>query len=171
MIERKFRACFWSLIHLKRSGIHGTHLYRLYAALVRPVLEANSVVFHSMLTRNQCKELERLQKHAVKLCFGFNHHYEEILQEHNLSTLEQRRVKALQKFTTAAMANPRYAGWFIRRPSVDQDLRNRRPFVQKRAKTERYKSSPLLHIQKIANDLSTMWNKCHLTMTMPCTMP
>ena len=156
MIKGKFRARFWTLIHLKRSGITGLSLFRLYSALVRPVLEANSVVFHSMLTKQQSGELERLQKHALKLCFGFDKHYQQILEQHNLTTLEQRRVKAICKFTAAAMKNPRYANkWFKRRNEVDQDIRNRRPFVEKRARTERYKSSPLLFIQKTANDICT----------------
>ena len=50
MIKVKFQAPFWTLIHLKRSGITGLSLFKLYAALVQPVLEANSVVFHAMLT-------------------------------------------------------------------------------------------------------------------------
>ena len=52
-ILTKFRRKFWSLIHLRRSGITGNHLYRLYCLMVRPVIETNSVVYHSMLTTTQ----------------------------------------------------------------------------------------------------------------------
>lgn len=54
---------------LRRAGITGTRLFKMYAALVRPVLETNCVAFHPMLTANQAQELERLQKMMLRLCF------------------------------------------------------------------------------------------------------
>ena len=57
-LRRKFRVRFWSIIHLKRAGISGMRLFRLYAALVWPVIEANSMVYHSMLTGQHSDILE-----------------------------------------------------------------------------------------------------------------
>lgn len=156
MIRKKFRARFWSLIHLRRAGIFGMRLFKLYAALVRPVLETNCIIFHPMLTNGQRTELERLQKQVVRLCFGYNVHYAEACEMHELETLETRRNKRMRKFVTKALRNDRFASrWFQRRPEIDPELRNRRPFIEKKARTERYRRSPLLHIQRVANDLMT----------------
>ena len=38
-IKTKFRRNFWSLIHLRRSGIKGDHLFKLYCVLLRPVIQ------------------------------------------------------------------------------------------------------------------------------------
>ena len=156
-VKAKFRARFWTLIHLRRAGIRGNRLFRLYAALVRPVLEVNSVVFHSMMTKTQAEALERLQKQVCRLCYGWEHSYRRTLQAHNLQTLAERREKAIRRFVSKTIhGNPRFADkWFIRRPVVDTDLRNRRPFIEKKARADRFKKSPLIYMQKIANDLMT----------------
>ena len=157
-VKDKFRARFWTLIHLRRAGVRGDRLFRLYAALIRPVLEVNSVVFHSMLTKTQAEAIERLQKQVCRLCYGWAQSYRTILQANNLQTLAERREKAIRRFVSKTLhANPRFSNrWFTRRPEVETSIRNRRPYVKKKARTDRYKKSPLLYMQKIANDLSTM---------------
>ena len=156
LLPRKFRARFWSLIHLRRAGIRGLRLHKLHATLIRPVLEANAVVFHPMLTRTQSDALERLQKQVFRLCFGMDSSYGTLLGAHNLKTLHQRREEAIVRFVSKAMANRRFSEkWFLRRPDVGTEIRRRRPFIEKRARTERYLNSPLIHFQQIANDLST----------------
>ena len=156
MLKRKFRAKFWSLIHLRRAGIQGQKLFRIYAAMVRPVLETNCVVYHSMINRGQALDLERMQKSVARLCFGFHISYDQARTDHGFETLEERRSKAARRFTAKALSNPRFGPkWFKRRPEVETDIRNRRPFVEKKARTQRYYNSPLLHMQRLANDLST----------------
>ena len=159
MMKEKFRKKFWSLLHLRRAGLTGGRLFRMYASMVRPVLETNSVVFHPMITKTQALELERLQKMVVRLCFGHHRHYGEVLQEMELMSLEDRRTRAVERFTMKALKNERFAGrWFRRRPGIDTDLRNRRPYIEKRCRTERMKRNPLVNIQRTANDLMTARN-------------
>ena len=155
-LRAKFRARFWSLIHLRRAGISGMRLFRLYASLVRPALETNAVVFHSMLTQTQSEAVERFQKQVLRLCFGVDTSYAGLLQQHQLSTLRDRRERAVKKFVAKAMRNDRFAPrWFVPRQEVETEIRRRRPFIEKRARTERYRNSPLLYFQRVANDLVT----------------
>ena len=157
LLRRKFRARFWALIHLRRAGIKGIKLFKLYAALVRPVLEVNAVVYHPMLTSMQSSAIERMQKQVVRLCFGHDVPYAAALENMQLETLKERRIKATRKFVGKALVNARYSGrWFQARPEVETDIRRRRPFIERRARTERYRTSPLLHFQRIANDIMTM---------------
>ena len=156
LIKDKFRARFWTLIHLKRAGLRGRHLLQMYNIFVRSVIEANSVVYHSMLNVGHTQDLERMQKLAAKLCYGFDRHYEEICRTEGLETLETRRRKAVHKFVQKNLGNARFADrWFVRRPGIPTDLRARRPFVEKRARTTRYLKSPLLYLQRTANDIVT----------------
>ena len=157
-IKEKFRKRFWTLIHLKRAGLTGTQLFKIYATLVRPVLEVNSVVFHSMLNKGQVAEIERMQKQVVRLCFGFTCPYAEAIRIHDLRTLEARRVTAIQRFVSKTINGPsnRFSDkWFRPRPTVDTNIRRRRPYVERKARTERYRTSPLLYFQRVANDLAT----------------
>ena len=98
-IMDKFRWKFWSLIHLRRSGLGGDQLFRLYTVLVRPIIETNSVVYHSMLTSGQASDIEKLQKKILRLCYGNFTSYAAILEEKLIDTLENRRRKAIAKFT------------------------------------------------------------------------
>ena len=155
-IKDKFRRKFWSLTHLRRSGIGGDQLFKLYTVLVRPVIETNSVVYHSMLTTGQSGELEKLQKKILRLCYGHFTSYAAILEEKSIDRLETRRQKAIEKFAGKIMKNRRFADrWLIPRDDVQVNLRNRRPYVEHQAKTTRYQSSPLLYIQKTVNDILT----------------
>ena len=81
-IKKKFRSRFWSLIHLRRSGIAGNELFKLFNVYIRPVIEYCSVIYHPLLTKAQSNEIERYQKQAVKLSFGWNKHYSEICEEY-----------------------------------------------------------------------------------------
>ena len=155
-LKSKFCTKFWTIIHLRRAGIKGLQLYKLYAALVRPVLETNCVIFHPMMTATQSEELERLQKLAFRVCFGFHLSYRAALEMWNLSTLANRRNQMLEKFVAKAMSNRKFADrWFVTRPDVNQELRNRRPYEEKKVRTARYYRSPLLTCQRIANNIAT----------------
>ena len=156
-IKAKFRVRFWTLIHLKRAGLSGWRLFRIYAAVIRPIIEANSVIYHSMLNKGQAKEIERMQKMAAKLCFGFHLHYGEILEMWGIDSLETRRRTAIEKFVQKTNStNPRFATrWFRPRQEPEMNLRNRRPYVEDKAKTERFYNSPLLYMQRTLNDIVT----------------
>ena len=91
-------------------------LFSLYSTLVRPILEVNAVIFHSMLTMVQSDALERLQKQVVGLCFGFDISYRRALEENMIDTLKDRRTKAMRRFTAKAMTNLMFANrWFVHR--------------------------------------------------------
>ena len=157
LLKRKFRARFWSLIHLRRAGLTGIRLFKLYAAMVRPILETNSIIFHPMLGIGQSRTIERMQKNVVKLCFGFTATYNECLEQHNLETLEARREARIRAFVgkTIRQGGPFARKWFVPRQEVDPNIRRRRPYETRRAKTERYRRSPLLNLQRVANDMMT----------------
>ena len=156
LMKSKFRAHFWSLVHLRNAGVKGFKLYRIYTICVRPVLEVNAVVFHPQLTREQNRALERLQNQVVRLCFGAGRPFYQAREDHDIATLEQRRVTAIEKFTERSLRNERFSKrWFKRRPEIGTSMRRRRPYEENKARTRRFYNSPLLHIQRVANTICT----------------
>lgn len=155
-IRKKFRARFWSIIHLRRSGISGMRLFKLYVVFLRSVIETNCVIYDSMLTVYQSDQIEMLQKRVIKLCFGPNASYTVTCQQYGIQTLKERRKIALEKFVRKSISNRRFAEkWFKPRPADENNLRNRRPYVEDKARTTRFQRSPLLTMQKLANDIAT----------------
>ena len=129
-------------------------LFKLYAAFVRPIIEINSVVYHSMLGKGQAAEIERLQKLVVRLCFSPGRNYTATLEENHFKSLSERKEKAVSKFVKGAMENQRFASRrFEPRDPLETDLRRRKPYKETRARTERYYRSPMLHFQRVANRL------------------
>ena len=154
-IISNFRKKFWTLIHLRRSGFVGRELFKLYCIFVRPILEANSVIFHPMLSAGDRGDLEKLQKRVVKLCFGFERSFADIVRTEDISSLEERRVRASKKFVAKALKNDRFGPrWFVPREDITTELRQRNKFHVNRARTTRYLNSPLVYMQRLANSLT-----------------
>ena len=66
---------------------------------IRSVLESACVVFHSMLTKGDREDIERIQKMAFRIILKDNYiNYKTALNTLSAQTLEQRRTKLCQKF-------------------------------------------------------------------------
>ena len=64
-VRDKYRRKVWMLYHWRRSGLKGDQLFKLYCCQVRSVIEYCSAVYHSLLTKGDAEELERLHRNAV----------------------------------------------------------------------------------------------------------
>ena len=151
-IKRKFRGRFWSLIHLRKSGFCGRELMSLFNVFVRPVIEFCSVIYHPLLTKGQSEELEKMQKQAAKLAFGWEKSYTVICAEQGIETLKTRREK--YNFIIKTLNTERFSSsWFPLREQNNHNLRDRRPYTETQAKTQHYYNSPLSFMRRRANDL------------------
>ena len=97
-IVGKTRRRFWVLRHLRPFGLSEDKLLSVYKSVVRSVIEFTSLVYHSMLTKEQSNDIERLQMQALKCIYGLQYTYSSILQKTGLSTLEERRIEACDNF-------------------------------------------------------------------------
>ena len=66
-ISAKAASRIYLLKQLKRTGAQRSDLMHFYTAIVRPVLEYASPVWHSSLTLAQPETLESLQKRAMRI--------------------------------------------------------------------------------------------------------
>ena len=81
----------WFLKKLKRAGASVDIAY-YYQAVIRPVMEYASPVWHSNLTKRQTKTLEDVQRRAVQIING-NIPYEEACRLLNILLLADRRLE------------------------------------------------------------------------------
>ena len=153
-IEDKIRRKVWMLFKLRSAGIRGVLLYKLYCCYLRSIIEYCSVVYHSMLTGRQAWDLERLQRLAVRVCFGTDDETDVIMAANAIDTLEERRARRCDAFLRKAFFHPRFGTeWFPQRSDVRMTLRERRMVEETRATSNRRFNSPLAFLKRRANDL------------------
>ena len=153
-IKKKFRSRYWSLVHLRRANIKGQHLFRLYTVFVRPVIEFCSIVYHSLLTKQQETEIERLQRKVVRLCFGYNCDVDQVGRREGIETLKERRECSIDRFIVKNYMNERFTNkWFPRKQHVRLDIRKQKKFEETKANTERFYNSPLNYMRRRINFL------------------
>ena len=155
-IRERFRRRVWMLYHLRKAGFRGRPFYALYCVYIRSVIEYCLAVYHSMLTKGQAEDLERLQRLVIRICFNFEDPMETIMMENGIESLGARRARRCDAFTRKAITNPRFGHWFRPRGQVEWNIRNRRIIRETRASTSRRLCSPLAFPQRRPNDLGLM---------------
>ena len=156
-IEDQYKKKKWMLYHLRGAGFKGRHLYRLYCCFVRSFIEYCSAAYHAMLTGGQAEQLEKIQRHALRVCFGHDRDIEETMRAQAIETLGARRTRRCDTFITKAWNNPRFQmKWFPRREEVPWRLRNRRRVEEIHANSARRHNSPLAFMRRRANELG-LW--------------
>ena len=153
-VEDKIRKKVWMLYKLRRAGFKGVSLYKLYCCYLRSIVEYCSVVYHSLPSRGQAWDLERIQRLAVRICFG-NDNTDTIMNEHGIQTLEERRKRRCDAFLRKAIKHPDFGRkWFRPRAGEGRDLRKRRQIEETKATTNRRFNSPLAFLRRRANELN-----------------
>ena len=148
----KVRKKLWTLRHLKRAGMSSADLLKVFNCIIRPVLEYAASTYHSMLTIEQSTEIERVQKRACKLIFGWDSSYNSLVENGTIVTLKDRREQIALKFAKKTAENERFRDkWFPRREYGFTGLRNEMKYEEKFAKTERLKKSPIFYMRREMN--------------------
>ena len=94
-VSIKFSRSMWAIIHLKRAMIENELLVEIYKSSLRPILEFCSVVYHSMVSKEQSEALEHLQRRVLRVIYSFKVSMEECFEKSGLETLECRRLKKI----------------------------------------------------------------------------
>ena len=105
-----------------------------------------------MLGKNQTKNLELLQKLALKIIYGVTGvGYAELLDRPGLPTLAERRLKMVDKFITKAARHQSHKNWFPTKQISGYDLRIEHVYKEKSARTSRLYNSPLYFYRRRLN--------------------
>ena len=129
-------------------------LKSLYLTFIRSVLEQSAVVWHSSLKKKNKKDLERVQKAAVRVIMGNNYtNYQNALKELNLETLEKRRKQLCFKFAKNCLKNDKVKDLFpIHESKHKMKKRTQKKYKTNRNKIKRMQKSALPYMRKLLND-------------------
>ena len=85
---------------LKRAGLPPHHLLHYYVAVIRPVLEYCSCIWHHNITNKLSLQIEAIQKRAIKIIFECTRDmsYANCLYLTELSSLQHRRQQQARDF-------------------------------------------------------------------------
>ena len=142
---------FWMLRHLKKNGLNNAELVNVYTMHLRSCIEFASVVYGPQITASQNNEIEKLQSQSLKVIFGFDESYRKCLELSGLERLEDRRVKAIEKFAVKA-SQGRYSHWFPRN-NCGGRTRSSLKYREYYARCERLRNSPIYYMRRVLNAL------------------
>ena len=151
---RKFSSRLWALRFLKRAGLTQADLIFLYKSILRPSIEFAAVVYHSLLTKTQSQNIERMQMRAMKVIFGDLVSYNTVIESGAVEPLYVRRESSFKKFAIKTSKHERFAAkWLERNDMPDMELRRREKYLIPRYRTERANKSPIIQIRRVLNSL------------------
>lgn len=132
---------------LKRAAMSTDDLTYYYQSVVRPVTEYACAVWNSSLTKGQTKQLESIQRRAVKIIFG-NDASEVSHALDTLPSLAERRHELTKQFFTSILAPTSCLHHLLpdkRETDVISRLRSAKQYSPPFARTERYKKSTIVY--------------------------
>ena len=90
-ISSKAYKRLWTLRRLKANGASDSDLLEVYEKQVRPVLEFSVPVWHSGITKKESKDIERVQKCAIRIILQDRYqNYTQALNKTHLKRLSER---------------------------------------------------------------------------------
>ena len=154
-ITKKAYSRLWMLRRLKNLGLKTESLLQIFITQVRSVLEYGAVTWHSMLTDDNSKSIERVQKSALSIILGPSYIcYENALEKTKLERLDIRRTKLSLTFAKKAVKHPQHSSWFNKKQTDTQtNTRSMKPlFKPVEARTQRLSKSPISFLTNLLND-------------------
>ena len=154
IVIEKFYGKLWTLRFLKRSGLSRERLLQIYYTVILPFVEYSSVIYHSLIPDHLADKLEMVQKQALKIIYGWHLTYNEIVEQHGIESLRQRREKEILKFASKQACSSRFKSWFPLNEEHTYNTRpaNRRKYKETFTRNERMKNNPQEHMRRILNE-------------------
>ena len=125
----------------------------IYFLFVRSHLEQSATVWHSSLTEENCSDLERVQKSALKIMLGSKYNgYETSLTKLGIEKLSDRREQLCLNFAKKCVRNSKLTHMFPQNKKAHQmETRMPEKFKVYHANTERFKNSSIIYMQNLLN--------------------
>ena len=129
------------------------HLKEIYMLHVRCKLEQAAPVWHHSITKSEISALERVQRSACRIIFGDSYKsYEDSLEVLKIDSLEKRRNKLTLSFAKSCLKLEKMNKLFPMNESNHAMVRrNVEKFKVIKTKTERFKTSAVVNIQRMLN--------------------
>ena len=154
IVINKLYGKLWTLRFLKRSKMAPSNLLKVYKEVLRTSAEYSSVVYGSLIPEYLSEKLESVQKQALKIIFGHDVDYDELVTNGTIETLKDRREQALLRFALKAASSDRFGpAWFTENKEA-RDLRasTMSKYVEKHYSTERGRNNPISVMTRKLNE-------------------
>ena len=161
-LMRKANKRFFLLRHYKRSGVPKDKLKEIFCAMNRSILEYSSKVYHSMLNIGQSNELEKIQKRCLRIIYGFEFTYKQLLEKAGFESLKDRRERQFAKFAKKASENDKYKHWFPKNPT-ERITRKTLVYKEEKATGNRLYNSPIFAMRRLLNNSQSPLDNVDLT--------
>ena len=149
-MTKKFNKRMWHIRNLKRSLFTQADQLKIYKAILRPVLDFACVTYHSLLNKQQERELERLQSRVLKIIFGTA---DKVTEE--IGSLKKRRELLVDNFAKKAVENARFGEeWFAEKTRNPYGTRGQLKYEEYRPRTQRRVKNPLFYMRKQLNAIN-----------------
>ena len=147
----------YMLRRLKSLGMPQRELRSIFTIFILPKLTYASPAWSSSLTLTQHRQLEKVQKRAVRIILGESYvSYEEALATLDLSPLSARYEDLMRQFGEKLLIHPRHRDLLPElNPPPRHTVRHHNVLKPIRATTDRYKKSPIPTIVNIINRKNT----------------
>ena len=110
-IKTKMRTRSWIVRHLKQAGIPAKDILTVFSSSIRSVIEYASPAYHSLLFGCQSEDLEKMQRRALKVAYGYRTSYSRALELSGLSRLDAQRGDIFHRFSRKVQANSAFKSW------------------------------------------------------------
>ena len=106
-----------------------------------------------MLTKELSDRLEKQQRRALNIIYGFNYSYSELLIKADTKSMSDRREDACAAFSKSLLNSERFKTFFPEKeyPENAAVTRNRRMYQEDFARTNRLFNSPLYAMRRYLN--------------------
>ena len=127
-------------------------LLNIYILYIRSVVEQSLVVWNSSITQEECLEIERVQKVALRIIMNENYvNYANALCITGLMTLKERRDHLSTKFAEKCVKSEKTSHMFPLNRENNFKTRNHETFYVTPARTNRLANSAISSMQRKLN--------------------
>ena len=104
IVARGSKALYMLYI-MRRYNPPQEQLLKIYTTYIRPIVEYCSPVFHAGITAAHARQIESVQKRALKIIAGYDHRYQDLLKKFKIDSLADRREKSCLRLGKQMMRN------------------------------------------------------------------
>lgn len=143
---KKASKILYFLSQLKRAKVPSKDLIKFYTVCIRSVLLYACQVFHYSLPAYLNNALERIQKRAMKIIFGYDISYKSALEQSGIKKLSEQRQQLCDTLFKKVISKPENPLYDLVPYNFNQQnyLRHVRPFSVPLCRTDRFKNSFIL---------------------------
>ena len=152
LIKKRTFSKFWMLRRIKALGGSIQDMLDVYLLQIRCLCEIACPVWNGALTKSDCKQIERIQKMALRIILGSEYdNYEAALERLDIETLEKRRKDICVKFAKSIEKSDKFSNWL--QPTARATKTSVRYFIP-HVRTKAYQTSPLIYLTELLNSTS-----------------